>query len=170
MNTLEPARPEDLDICCRLIDAGREFQREQGFVQWTEDYPSRDTIRQDLEAGRGYLLRADGRTAGYLCLDFGGEPAYEAITEGAWKSREPYAVIHRLALSGEFRGMGLAGAAFSLAGELCLSRGVRWLRADTDPQNARMQHVLKKAGFLQRGVVLFQGSRKLAYEKSLSLI
>ena len=38
---LEPARPEELDRYCAVIQAGRDFQREQGFVQWTEDYPSR---------------------------------------------------------------------------------------------------------------------------------
>lgn len=35
---------------------------------------------------------------GYLCLDFDGEPAYDAITGGSWLCDEPYAVLRRLAL------------------------------------------------------------------------
>ena len=49
---------------------------------------------------------------------------------------------------------------------LCLS----WrqsLRADTDFPNERMQHVLEKNGF-EKGVVVFQGSGKLAYDKTLA--
>ena len=33
--TLEPARPAELEDCWAAIRAGREFQRRQGFVQWT---------------------------------------------------------------------------------------------------------------------------------------
>ena len=51
---------------------------------------------------------------------------------------------------------------------LCLSRGVKSLRADTDFPNERMQHVLEKNGFEKRGVVVFQGSGKLAYDKTLA--
>ena len=57
---------------------------------------------------------------------------------------------------------------FALIERLCLSRGVRSLRADTDFPNLRMQHVLEKCGFVRRGVVVFQGSGKLAYDKTLA--
>ena len=49
MNTLEAARPNELDACWEIIQEGRAFQNEQGFVQWTEDYPNRETLRQDIE-------------------------------------------------------------------------------------------------------------------------
>ena len=49
---LEPARPEELETCYAIIDSGREFQKEQGFVQWTEDYPSREIILDDIERGK----------------------------------------------------------------------------------------------------------------------
>ena len=72
--TLEPARPAELEDCWAAICAGREFQRRQGFVQWTEDYPTREMLREDMALGRGYALLAEGRVAGYLCLDFAGLP------------------------------------------------------------------------------------------------
>lgn len=49
MNTLELAKTEELNRCYEIIDGGRAFQREQGFVQWTDDYPNLDTIRNDIE-------------------------------------------------------------------------------------------------------------------------
>lgn len=166
MKQLEPARPEDIEICAGIIDMGRAFQRAQGFVQWTEDYPSRDTLLEDMRTGKGYVLRVDGAIAGYMCIDFGGEPAYREI-EGAWKTEEPYAVVHRMAFDSRFRGMGLADAAFHLIEALCVERGMFAIRIDTDFPNERMQHILKKNGFASCGVVVFQGSGKLAFEKQL---
>ena len=152
--TLEKVQVEEIEVCNDILKQGKAFQQAQGFTQWTDEYPNRETIRADIEQGKGYALKIDGRIAGYMCVDFGGEPAYEAI-DGAWGTAEPYAVVHRMAFSGEFRGMGLADRAFAL------------IRVDTDFPNERMQHILKKNGFEHRGVIVFQGSGKLAYDKTL---
>lgn len=167
MNTLELARIEDLEICAELMREGRAFQQEQGFVQWTPDYPNRDTVKGDIEDAKGYVLKVDGQIAGYLCVDFDGEPAYADI-QGRWETGEPYATVHRMAFGSRFRGRGLTGAAFELVRELCRERGVTGIRGDTDPKNLRMQHVLEKNGFQRRGVIVFQGSEKLAYDLSLA--
>lgn len=166
MFTLEQAKEHEAERCFEIIDEGRRFQREQGFVQWTDDYPNMDTIRRDVAERTGYVLKADGVIAGYMCIDFSGEPAYQEI-EGAWRADRAYAVVHRMAFSGEFRGMGLVDTAFGLIEDLCLERGVGYIRVDTDFPNKRMQHILDKNGFVQCGVIVFQGSGKLAYDKLL---
>lgn len=166
MRTLELARTEDIGRCVEIIDMGRRFQQAQGFVQWTEDYPNIDTVRDDVKRGKGYVLRVDGVVAGYLCVDFDGEPAYDDI-KGSWGTEEPYAVVHRMAFHSDFRGMGLTDSAFALIEELCGARGIKSIRVDTDFPNKRMQHILEKNGFQQRGVIVFQGGEKLAYDKRL---
>lgn len=166
MERLELAQSADLHECNAIICEGRDFQREQGFTQWTDDYPSLGTIRADIEAKNGYVIKADGRIAGYMCVDFGGEPAYGRI-QGAWSARKPYAVIHRMAFGKDYRGSGLSRTALRLAEELCLSRGVEYIRVDTDFPNTRMQHILEKNGFRKCGTVVFQGGEKLAYDKIL---
>ena len=166
MNTLELAKPEEAAVCYGIIEDGRVFQQEQGFVQWTKSYPSLDAIRQDIRAGAGYLIRVDGETAGYVSVGFDGEPLYDTIA-GRWHTEEPYAVIHRMAFARRFQGTGLSGAAFELIGRLCRSKGVRSIRINTAPPNLRMQHVLEKNGFVRCGVIIFQGSEKIAYDKTL---
>lgn len=166
MNTLEPAQEKDLAICTSIIDEGKAFQREQGFVQWTETYPNADIIRDDIQQQKGYVVKVNGCIAGYMCIDFDGEPAYDDI-QGSWQTEAPYAVVHRMAFGSAYRGMGLADTAFHLMEELCLSNGVKSIRVDTDFPNKRMQHILEKNGFKHRGVIIFQGSGKLAYDKSL---
>ncbi len=167
MISLDLAVMEELADCYKAVDSGRTFQREQGFVQWTEEYPNLDTLRSDILCQKGYAVKVDGVIAGYLCIDFDGEPAYDTI-DGAWRTEEPYAVVHRMAFDRAFRGMGLADAVFSGVESLCRSRGVRNIRVDTDFPNLRMQHVLEKNGFVRCGVVVFQGSGKIAYDKILA--
>ena len=167
MFTLTKAMPGDEALCMEIIADGRQFQQEQGFVQWTEDYPALPDIAGDIATGKGYLLREGDTVLGYLCLDFDGEPAYTGITEGSWRWEEPYGVVHRLALNRAGRGRGLSSRVFTLVEERCREQGIRCLRADTDPENARMQHILEKVGFEKRGIIIFQGSGKFAYEKRI---
>ena len=166
MYSLELAQPKDAAKCYAIIQAAKEFQREQGFIQWTEDYPNESTIREDIATGKGYVLTVDQEIAGYMCIDFSGEPAYANI-EGAWNTEIPYAVVHRMAFSQEYRGKGLSSVALRLVADLCLSKGVNSIRVDTDFRNTRMQHILEKCGFSKCGVIVFQGSGKLAYDKKL---
>ncbi|WP_295763924.1 GNAT family N-acetyltransferase [uncultured Oscillibacter sp.] len=166
MNTLELAVMEHAEEYYGIIQMGREFQQEQGFTQWTEDYPTLDTVKGDIREGKGYALLADGRIAGYLCIDLDGEPAYADI-DGRWRAEGPYAVVHRMAFSAAFRGMGLADAAFRLIEEFCGEKAVSIIRVDTDLPNKRMQHILTKNGFVNCGTIVFQGGPKLAYDKIL---
>lgn len=167
MYTLELAQSEDITVCYEIIKEGRNFQKEQGFEQWTEEYPNRDTVLSDIQSKKGYVVKANHEISGYMCIDFSGEPAYEDI-KGEWRSDTPYAVIHRMAFSKKYRGVGLADIAFKMIEELCIERNVRNIRVDTDFPNTRMQHILKKNGFINCGVIVFQGGEKLAFDKLLS--
>lgn len=166
MYTLAFAETTDVKVCYQIIEEGRRFQKEQGFVQWTDDYPNIDTVHSDIAANIGYVLKTDNNIAGYMCIDFSGEPAYANI-EGAWRSAQPYAVVHRMAFSRAFRGTGLANTAFALVEALCRDKNIPYIRVDTDPANKRMQHILTKNGFSHCGSITFQGSEKLAYDKLL---
>lgn len=169
MNVLEPAQMNEIEIYMDIIKEGKRFQNEQGFTQWTDDYPNMDTIRNDILNTKGYAIKIDAKIAGYMCIDFDGEPAYKKI-QGAWSAEEPYAVIHRMAFQKEFRGIGLADIAFRLIEELCIRNGIYYIRVDTDFSNQRMQHILKKNGFTNCGEVIFQGSEKMAFDKLFGIV
>lgn len=166
MYSLELANSKELEVCYEIIEEGRAFQKEQGFVQWTEAYPNRDTIEADMEKKKGYVIKAQQEILGYMCVDFDGEPAYDDIN-GAWRSEAPYAVVHRMAFSKKARGQGIADIAFGLIDKLCVAKGVKFIRVDTDFPNKRMQHILKKNGYVYCGTIVFQNGDKLAYDKLL---
>lgn len=163
---LTPARWEEVDAVMKILHNGRQFQREQGFVQWDDAHPSREAVEADIRRGDGYAIRVDETLAGYLCLCFDGDPAYPEI-RGAWRYGGEYAVIHRMALGENHRGRGLTGEVFRLAGALARQRGVEILRIDTHEDNRRMRHVLEKNGFVCCGIVMQNGGERLAFDKKL---
>ena len=163
---LSLAQPEDFDRAIEILRSGRDFQRQQGFVQWGDNFPDPEIIRSDIRKQNGYVVTADGKIAAYFYLGFDGDPSYPLI-RGAWNYEEDYAVIHRIAIAPEFRGLGLSSVVFKLAEEFCRKKGVSLLRIDTHEDNKRMQHILAKNGFVYCGIVLQNGSDRLAYEKKI---
>lgn len=163
---LQPADRKEAEKAMALIDEAKEFLKSQGIDQWQTGYPDMETIIGDLAHGRGYFIGEGSSAAAYLCIDFAGEASYETL-QGSWKSDLPYAVVHRMAISGAYRGHGIASIAFQLIEELCIQKGIYSVRVDTDEKNAIMRHVLEKNGFDYCGTIWFDNSVKYAYEKCL---
>ncbi len=166
MLTLRQAKPEELSLCVEILRSGRAFQRQQGFTQWTDDFPDPNVIAEDIRLGCGYLLLKDGAVAGYQYISLDGDPSYPYM-EGTWQADGCYGVIHRIAFAPQFRGQGLSGQSFTLIGQFCKEKGAKSLRIDTHPDNKRMQHVLEKAGFSYRGIVMLPVGLRWAYDKLL---
>ena len=76
MYTLEKATEQELEICWDILNDGRSFQREQGFVQWSDEYPTYEMICEDIRTEKGYVLKVDGDIAAYMLIDFDGESIY----------------------------------------------------------------------------------------------
>ena len=146
MLILRKAKKEEAHLCYQFIESARAYHKSLGFEQWHPDYPALHTIENDIENGIGFVFTENDVPVGYCCMIAGVEPAYHII-DGAWKTKRPYAVIHRMAFDGEFRGKGLSGEAFSLIKEACADQGIEALRVDTQSENTVMQHILQKEGF-----------------------
>ena len=111
MEALILAKPEEAKICLEILKMGNAFQSAQGFEQWTNFYPNLQTIEQDIQDQTGYVFQVDNQIAGSMSISFQEEPAYATI-QGKWHTSLPYTVIHRIGLSGVFRGLGLGTHVF----------------------------------------------------------
>ena len=149
-----------------LYREAQAFLAAQGIDQWQTGYPGAEHILGDMRTGKGFFVEDAGDILGYLCVDFGGEPAYDALN-GQWHTDEPYVVVHRMAFSGAARGRGLSDAVFGMVEAMSRERGVYSFRVDTDADNRKMRHILEKNGFTFRGTICFDNSEKLAYDKRL---
>ncbi len=158
---------EDVDKAMEIIEAARLHLKSQGIDQWQKGYPDYERIKEDSLIGKGYFVREEDTELAYLFIDFDGEPAYKDI-EGNWAKEEDFVVIHRWAMSDAARGKGLTSKIIKLVEELALSKGVKYFRIDTDEDNKKMQHVLVKNGFIRRGIINFDNSLKVAFDKTIS--
>lgn len=141
---------DDLPVIMQIIDFGKEALRAQGVDQWEGDYPNEHTMMQDIERGISYVATTDGKVVGTVCLDPEPEPAYDN-EELHWKTpREGTLVVHRLAISKDSQGLGIASKLLKYAAEISPNGNKR---GDTSEENKRMRAVFEKAGYQQVGLV-----------------
>jgi len=168
MYKLKKTQTGEENMAMDIINQAKVYLKAQGIDQWQTGYPNMETILGDIEKQRGYFIMEDDRIFGYACIDYEGEPAYKEL-KGTWLSDTdvPYVVVHRMAFSKESRGRGLADAVFRLVAEQAKAKGISYFRVDTDEANKIMQHVLQKNGFTYCGVIWFDNSEKIAFEKQI---
>lgn len=156
---IRKAEKGDLPEILRVYRAAKAYMVKSGNPkQWEEGYPD-CVLDQDLEKGQLYVLCGErGAIHAAFVLALGEEPTYAVIEDGSWTSSAPYGTIHRLGSDGTER------AVFTRCLEFC--KGVvPYIRADTHYDNATMQHLFEKHGFVRRGVIhVYDGSPRIAYE------
>lgn len=166
MLQLQPAELSDVSTIKNICDDARRFQQSQGFLQWPEGYPSTEVIESDITFGKGYMISLDGDIIGYCVIDRNGDSEYD-LKHDIWQSHEPYAAVHRLALSAKARGKRLGLTILKIIESHIARQGIRVIKVDTGLENIRMQRVLSSAGYLCRGQHQFSWGLRLAYEKAI---
>ena len=157
---------QDLDRIMEIYAYARKFMAEHGNPnQWGPTcWPPEDLIRRDIAAGCSYVCESNaGKIIGTFFFTQGPdiEPTYREITDGAWLDGSPYGVVHRIASDGSEKGTGMfcLDWAYGQCGHL---------RIDTHGDNAVMQNLVKKAGFVHCGTIYVEedDDPRLAYEKT----
>ena len=167
-----PAVKDDIPAIVDIVAQARAWMDANGIDQWTEDYPIAEDYLRDMARGECFVLTCAGQMEAVFTFYNRPEPCYSAITDGKWSSDEPYASIHRCAVSGAYRGCGLAERMAAAWESLARDQGLSWLRVDTHKKNKAMLGLLRKRGFQYRGNVLVDARpphdpRRVAYEKRL---
>ena len=156
---------QDFETVTGIYAHARAFMAAHGNPnQWgPTQWPPESLIHADIAAGRSYVCEHGGRVVAVFFFDQGKdiEPTYAQITEGAWRDPSPYGVVHRIASDGTVRG----------AGAFCIDWAYArcgHLRIDTHGDNAVMQRLLTRLGFVHCGTIYVREDHdpRLAYEKS----
>ncbi|MEG2317185.1 MAG: GNAT family N-acetyltransferase [Clostridia bacterium] len=150
----------DLDAIMTIYHSAQTFMAQHGNPsQWGTAYPMRELVEEDIAQGRSWVCAGNGRVLAVFVLQMGEEPTYAQI-RGGWKNNRPYATLHRVASSGERRGMtdAIVAWASARAGEL---------RADTHEKNLSMQRALERSGFERCGLIrVTDGTERIAYQRA----
>ena len=156
---IRKAFAQDMPRILKIYETARSYMAANGNpTQWGTTNPPEETLWSDIRAGQLYVAECDNTIHGVFALMDGPDPTYGRI-DGQWHSDETYGVIHRIASSGEVRGILKCCLAFA-------AERHRYLRIDTHENNKTMQHLLEKFGFNRCGIIyLANGDPRIAYDR-----
>lgn len=168
---LRRAQLQDLPAIMKIIDDAKELLKKNGSPQWQNGYPNQETLTQDIAMQTNWVLINDNKVATTATLQLTPEPTYRNITQGQWQQPdEPYATIHRVAISSNYRGQGLSKLLFSNLLTVGQMQGIKNFRVDTHRSNKAMQHIAENFNFKKRGIIKVNDQNdpeRLAYELNL---
>tara|TARA_R110000868_G_scaffold121097_6_gene321368 strand:- start:2913 stop:3428 length:516 start_codon:yes stop_codon:yes gene_type:complete len=142
-------------------------RKEEGSAQWQDGYPNPEVVQKDIEKGQGFVLVDGEAIIGYSAVMINDEPAYDGI-EGKWLTNDDFVVIHRVALSDNYLGKGLAKMIIGYVEDFALQNNIYSVKADTNFDNIPMMKIFEKSGYTLCGEVFFRGAPRKAYEKVLT--
>ena len=157
---IRKAIESDLLEIKNIVDKARELMKSSGNInQWVDGYPSIDVLLSDIRSGNAYLLLRENKAVAYFAMIDGPDPTYNLITKGSWLNDDSYGVLHRVASSGEAKGVFKEILFYA-------SEHYSNIRIDTHHDNKIMQRLLEQNEFMYCGIIfLADGSPRLAYQR-----
>lgn len=160
------AQTQDAEAIWKILEKAIQRRREDGSDQWQDGYPNPTVIENDIAKGAGYVLTDGDSVIGYCAILINDEPEYANIN-GKWLTEGDFVVYHRVALSENYLGKGLAQTMLKFVDDFAISHGIYSVKADTNFDNAGMLRIFEKLGYQYCGEVTFRGSARKAFEKVL---
>ena len=148
----------DIPNIMQLIAEVVPVMNAAGNLQWDNNYPNAQVFTKDIEAAQLCVAVVDGDIAGIAAVTTDQEPEYAEV---GWNIDELAIVTHRLAVSPQYQGKGLAAALLQQAEIEATKRGIKFLRIDTNTANKATQRLFPKLGYV------FAGEIGLAFRPNL---
>lgn len=158
--TIRKATFNDRSEIRRVYNKAKEYMNASGNpTQWEIGYPPEEVLTDDITSGNLYVVFDDTVRAVFAFIR-GIDSTYITI-DGKWLRDTPYCAMHRIASDGTLKGV------FHTITEFCKREAGAGtdLRVDTHHDNKTMQHVIKKEGFIECGIIyLDNGDARIAYQ------
>lgn len=161
------ANMADLDQIWAILEKAIERRRADGSNQWQDGYPNPEVVKNDIGKGAGYVLTDENTVCGYCAVLINDEPEYANI-KGKWLTNADFVVYHRVAISEDYLGKGLAQKMLQHIDDFARSNNIKSVKADTNHDNGGMLKIFEKLGYVYCGEVTFRGSPRKAFEKVLA--
>jgi len=168
--TIRLATLQDIQPIMELINQVLPIMQATGNMQWDHTYPNPEVFTHDVQNEQLWVADIDGTVAGVIAICQGQEPEYGQVA--GWDITEPAIVAHRLAVSPDMQGKGIANALLSQCEVVAVAKQIPLIRLDTNMGNRPMQNLFLKIGYNLGGEIALNkrpGMRFLAFEKRLEL-
>ncbi|MDO6736785.1 GNAT family N-acetyltransferase [Wenyingzhuangia sp. 2_MG-2023] len=164
--TFKKANISEIPVIWEILQQAIQKRKLEGSNQWQDGYPNPEVLKRDIEKKVGFVLTENETIVGYVAMLVNDEPEYENI-EGQWITHKDYVVFHRVAISENHLGKGLAKKMMNFIESYALENHIYSIKADTNHDNDEMIAIFKKLGYQYCGTVCFRNSFRNAYEKVL---
>ena len=163
------AQHRHLEQICRITAEAKAQLKAMGLDQWQKGYPSREIWINDINNQNAWVALENDHVLGVFAFQTTPDPSYAKI-DGNWLSDTPYASMHRVCVSNQVKGQGVAGKLFEFGFEMARRQGFKSMRIDTHPENEPMKKALYKAGCIHCGSIILKGGcedgdLRIAFEK-----
>lgn len=164
---IRKATMEDLTTIMAIIPGVIGEMHSYNNFQWDENYPQAQDFANDIQKGELYIAMREGTIAGFICINCIQPNEYAKLP---WSSSEDALVIHRMAVSPDYRKMGVGAQLVSFADEVAINKKVPYLKTDTYSLNRNAQGLFQKLGYSFVGEMSFLGKEKpfYCYEKTIA--
>lgn len=152
------AQLNDIPHIMQLVSEVVPLMNASGNFQWDSSYPNVAVFEKDMALSNLWVAELNQSIAGISAITTGQDPEYAQV---GWDLNETAIVTHRLAVSINHRGQGVAERLLQKAEDEARRRGINTLRVDTNTQNTATQKLFPKMGYV------FAGEIGLSYRPSL---
>ncbi|MCB9257338.1 MAG: GNAT family N-acetyltransferase, partial [Chitinophagales bacterium] len=150
---IEKGTLSDLNELFQIYLNGKNELEKNGICQWTDNYPTRSIIENDLKKAVLFVLRSNEEIIGAINISEEQEAEYKTIN---WEfDNSKVLVIHRLVIDLKYQGKGYAKKLMDFAEEFAKENNYPSIRLDAYSQNRRVIDFYEKRKYYIRGNVSF---------------
>lgn len=147
------AKDKDLSLIMDMYSKCKKDMIKKGNDQWDGEYPDKKTIGLDIKEKNLYVIVEKGVCVAAIALNEMQAPEYENVN---WQLKYGKClVIHRLAVSPDFQGRGIAKNIMKFVEEKALLNAYKSIRLDTYCKNESAINFYKKCSYNIVGEVSF---------------
>lgn len=153
------ANIDDLENILKIYFNAKKYMRNCGNLnQWDKGYPSREILLKDINNHSLFVIYDVNELYGVFSFFIGEEETYNLIENGKWLNNNVYGTIHRIASSGDKKGI------FKFCLDFCKDK-IKNIRIDTHKDNLHMQKLILMYGFKYCGIIYVSDrTPRLAYQ------
>ncbi len=161
------ANQHDTPEIWKILQQAIERRKKDGSNQWQGGYPNLSTVENDVAKGQNYVLAQNGKIILTAAVIFNFEPTYDKI-DGAWLTTGDFLVVHRVGVSDEVAGKGIAKLFFQILEDFAKENKIYSIKIDTNFDNLPMLKILEKLGYTYCGEIQVRDGARKAFEKVLT--
>ena len=164
---IKTIQDQELDRVCDILNAVIYQMQQNGFTQWDETYPTRETFQEDIIQCHLFGAYQKQKLVGFVAINSIQNDEYNKVD---FMFGDAYLVVHRLQIDPIYLRKQIASKLMLHAEKLARENGLCSIRLDTREDNIPALKLYEKLGYIRRGHVCFPGRQGyifLCFEKEI---